>query len=287
MTNPPDARANPKAHQLTGTVPFSARSNSSGPRIARPRGSWFKMIWIANPLMKPARTGYGTNLTSIPRRDAPRIDWTMPETSSAVDATTTSAPPPAPFKAANDGSVATLAINPDKMAACVVFGEFMCNGAPPSSAATMAATTAATKAADMPAVTQAEPMLSYSTAPQLRMMGTTVNAPARAPVRSRAIDRRRADFIFANPLGQLKPFPASSNCCSIGIVDDSGSNVEGTKLDERGPHRGVTVRSQPRDNGGPSGPTHSPTAGTRRARSNVFDSACSTLPPCFRRIWAV
>jgi hypothetical protein len=92
------------------------------------------------------------------------------------------------------------------MAACVVFGEFMCNGVPPDSAATMAATTAATKAADMPAVTQADPMLSYSTAPQLRMMGTTVNAPARAPMTSWTIERRRADFIFADPLRQLKPF---------------------------------------------------------------------------------
>jgi hypothetical protein len=38
------------------------------------------------------------------------------------------------------------------------------------------------------------------------MMGTTVNAPARAPVASRTIDRRRAEFIFADPLRQLKPF---------------------------------------------------------------------------------
>src|SRR5580698_721808 len=130
----------------------------------------------------------------------------MPETSSAVDATSRSAALPWPFPAAKDGSIAMLAINPDKMAAWVVFGEFMCNGAPPNSAATIAARTAATKAADMPAVTQVEPMLSYSTAPQLRMMGTTVNAPARAPVASRTIDRRRAEFIFADPLRQQKAF---------------------------------------------------------------------------------
>src|SRR5471032_2040182 len=139
----------------------------------------------------------------------------MPETSNAVAATRISAAPPPAFTAANDGSVATLAINPDKIAACVVFGEFMCNGARPSSAVTMAATTAATNAADMPAVAQAGPMLSYSTAPQLRMIGTTVNAPARAPVASRVIDRRRADFIFADPRGQLKPFSACSKRWSL------------------------------------------------------------------------
>src|SRR5471030_744734 len=165
------------------------------------------MIWIANPLMKPARTGYGTNLTSRPRREVPRIVWTIPETSNAVHAIRMGATPPLALAAANDGSAATLAINPDKMAACVVFGELMCKGVLPSSAVTMAATTAATKAADMPAVTQAAPMLSYSTAPQLRMMGTTANAPARAPVASRAIDLRRTDFIFANLLANGSRFP--------------------------------------------------------------------------------